>query len=123
MGLTLLSLTLRIPFDPTFSVLPLVPTLRRTFALSIFVVMGIIRDGLFTTLPWYSSLLLTFAVILIYRSSFSWLLVGIVAFAFYLVDVILRVFWWKANFSPVPVVITTLIIFLMSYVQERFLSS
>ncbi|MEO0139773.1 MAG: hypothetical protein ABIL16_08370 [candidate division WOR-3 bacterium] len=120
--LTLLSTTVKIYFDPTFAVLPLSPTLKRTFSLAIFVVMGIIRDGLFTTLPWYSPFLLTLAVITLSRLSFSWVLVALASSGYYILDVILRTLLWKSNFSATVLLITLCIIWLITYAQYRISS-
>ncbi len=118
--LTLLSATVKIYFDPAFVVLPFSISIRRTFALAFFIVIGIVRDGLFTTLPWYSPLLFTLSIIVLRRVYFSWILVGITTSGFYIIDTLLRFFLWKSNFSLERVILTLILVILMSYIQDRY---
>jgi hypothetical protein len=120
--LTLFRLVFSFPFDPSFAVLPFAPYVNRTFALASFVAIGIVRDGLFLTLPWYSPLLLTVAVIVGTRVSFSWVLLALSSSAFYFLDMILRIVFWKGYFWDLEVLITLTIIWLSSYALDRFLS-
>jgi len=120
--LTLFRLAFSFPFDPSFAVLPFAPYVNRTFALASFVAIGIFRDGLFLTLPWYSPLLLTVAVIVGTRVSFSWVLLALSSSAFYFLDMILRIVFWKGYFWDLEVLITLTIIWLSSYAVDRFLS-
>ncbi|MFZ8833645.1 MAG: hypothetical protein ACO2O5_05510 [Candidatus Caldipriscus sp.] len=120
--LTLFRLVFSFPLDLSFAVLPFAPYVNRTFALASFVAIGIVRDGLFLTLPWYSPLLLTVAVIVGTRVSFSWVLLALSSSAFYFLDMILRIVFWKGYFWDLEVLITLTIIWLSSYAVDRFLS-
>jgi hypothetical protein len=120
--LTLLRQVFSFPLDPSFAVLPFAPYVSRTFALASFIAIGIVRDGLFLTLPWYSPLLLTVAVIVGTRVSFSWVLLALSSSAFYFLDMILRIVFWKGYFWDLEVLITLTIIWLSSYAVDRFLS-
>jgi len=120
--LTLLKTTFRFPLDPTFVVLPIAPHVNRIFALASFISIGIVRDGLFQTLPWYSPFLLTVAVIVGTRLSYSWALIAISSSAFYFLDLILRMILWKGHFWYFEVFATLTLIWITSYAMDRFSS-
>ncbi|NPB03097.1 MAG: hypothetical protein GXO39_01595 [Thermotogae bacterium] len=111
---------LRLPMDLVYPALPLTREVKRPFALAIYVAMGVIRDTLFLSKPWYSAFLLTLSVITINRLRPHWLILTLGISLFYLTDLLLRWLIWGIRLDMEEAVLTFILIVAGTILYQRF---
>ncbi len=111
--------TLRIPLDFAYLGFVLTRETSRPFALAVYVAIGLTRDALFLSKPWYSALLMTVGVILINRVRPHWvILTGVVLFI-YAIDLIMRSLLWGARLDLQEVLFTSVAVASISFLYHR----
>ncbi|NPA79444.1 MAG: hypothetical protein GXO29_00110 [Thermotogae bacterium] len=110
----------RFPLDTAFAALILTREVKRPFALAIYVAIGVARDALFLSKPWYSSFLLTVAVILINRVRPHWIVLSATSLLMYGLDLALRAFVWGARIDTLEAFLTAVAIVVVSRIYHNF---
>lgn len=111
--------TLRIPLDFAYLGLVLTRETNRPFALAVYVVIGLTRDALFLSKPWYSALLMTVGVILINRVRPHWVVLTAAVLILYLLDLLMRTLLWGGRVDLQEVLFTSVAISVISLLYHR----
>jgi len=111
--------TLRISLDFAYLGFVLTRETNRPFALAVYVAIGLTRDALFLSKPWYSALLMTLGVILINRVRPHWVILSGTVLMIYALDLLMRVFLWGARLDLQEVIFTSLAVMFVSFLYHR----
>ncbi len=111
--------TVKVPLDFAYLGFVLTRETNRPFALAAYVAIGLVRDALFLSKPWYSALLMTVGVILINRVRPHWVILTATVLLVYAIDLFLRLTVWGVRVDFHEVAYTTVAVALVSFAYQR----
>ena len=111
--------TIKVPLDFAYLGFVLTRETNRPFALATYVAIGLVRDALFLSKPWYSALLMTVGVILINRVRPHWVILTATVLLIYGVDLLLRLTVWGVRVDLQEALYTAVGVALVSFAYHR----
>ena len=111
--------TIKVPLDFAYLGFVLTRETNRPFALATYVAIGLVRDALFLSKPWYSALLMTVGVILINRVRPHWVILTATVLLIYGVDLLLRLTVWGVRVDFQEALYTAVGVALVSFAYHR----
>ncbi len=111
--------TIKVPLDFAYLGFVLTRETNRPFALATYVAIGLTRDALFLSKPWYSALLMTVGVILINRVRPHWVILTATVLLIYGTDLLLRLTVWGVRVDLQEALYTAVGVALVSFAYHR----